>query len=161
MRFLPNFVTGHWPLQPMPIKRAALSDDSLLRATCRNSGFNKQLLTSFFRSPGWSREAVLSRHALSAVPMAAGWVSALALGIQLGPGCGNPAPEGKGKEEEKVESKEALGINPIIVVTQKIWELQGTHVNFRQGSPVHFSNAAHRHIHTLCNFLPRHPLYVF
>lgn len=34
-----------------------------------------------FRSPGWSREAVLSRHALSAVPMAAGWVSALALGM--------------------------------------------------------------------------------
>lgn len=74
---------------------------------------------------------------------------------------GGPAPEGKRREEEKVESKEALGINPIIVVTQKIWELQGTHVNFRQGSPVHFSNAAHRHIHTLCNSLPRHPLYVF
>ena len=68
-------------LPTMTIKRAALSDDSLLRAACRNSGFNKQLLTLFFRSPGWSREAVLSRHALSAVPMAAGWVSALALGV--------------------------------------------------------------------------------
>ena len=73
---------------------------------------------------------------------------------------GGPAPEGK-RKEEKVESKEALGPNPSIVVTQKIWELQGTHVNFRQGSPVHLSNAAHRHIHTLCNSLPRHPLYVF
>ena len=48
----------------------------------------------------------------------------------MGPGCGNPAPEGKGKEEEKVESKEALGINPIIVVTQKKCKLQASDLQF-------------------------------
>lgn len=43
---------------------------------------------------------------------------------------GGPAPEGKGKEEEKVESKEALGINPIIVVTQKKCKLQASDLQF-------------------------------
>lgn len=43
---------------------------------------------------------------------------------------GGPAPEWKRKEEEKVESKEALGINPIIVVTQKKCKLQASDLQF-------------------------------
>lgn len=43
---------------------------------------------------------------------------------------GGPAPEGKRREEEKVESKEALGINPIIVVTQKKCKLQASDLQF-------------------------------
>lgn len=71
----------------------------------------------------------MSRHALTAVPMAAGWVSALHSAYRRDR-ASHPVPEGKRKEEEKVESKEALGINPIIVVTQKKCKLQASDLQF-------------------------------